>query len=202
MTITLSEIISGIGTVGGLYIAYQGLTTWKKQLKGQVEYELSRRVVASLLKHKDAISAFRYPAMFVYEMPEPPHDEKKCNNDEENRFYGKSKAYEARWEKVQDASTNLKTDLLEAEAIWGEEFIALFKQIFVLEHELFIIARNHLLLINPSTSQETKQAIQEIIRKKRDILYDDLSDDGDEFKNELNTEIKKVKEYLKPKLVH
>lgn len=198
----ITAIISTIGTGGGLWIAYQGLSTWKKQLKGNTEYELSRRIIVSLLKHKNAINGVRFPAMFSNEMPEPPSDDPIYNDYSKRNFYGKAQAYQSRWEKVQNASTELRADLMEAEAIWDEGFVNLFKKIFELEHELFMAVRNHLDASNPSSSMESRQAMQEIIRKKRDILYDLLADDGDDFKNELNAEITKIKEYLKPKLSH
>lgn len=140
--------------------------------------------------------------MFSNEMPEPPSDDPIYNDYSKRHFYGKAQAYQSRWEKVQNASTELRADLMEAEAIWDEQFISLFKKIFELEHELFMAVRNHLDASNPSSSIESRQAMQKIIREKRDILYDLLNDDGDDFKNELNAEITKIKEYLKPKLSH
>lgn len=204
MTITeiITAIISAIGTSGGLWIAYQGLSTWKKQLKGNTEYDLSRRIIVSLLKHKSAINSVRFPAMFSNEMPEPPEDDIDYKDHSKRSFYGKSQAYQARWEKVQNASTELRADLMEAEAIWGDEFVDLFKKLFELEHELFMAVRNHLDATNPFSSNESRQAMQQIIREKREILYDHLTEDGDDFKNELNTEVKKIKEHLSRHLTH
>lgn len=195
-------IISAIGTSGGLWIAYQGLSTWKKQLKGNTEYDLSRRIIVSLLKHKNAINGVRFPAIFANEMPEPPEDNPEYKDHTKRHYYGKSQVYQTRWENVQNISTELRADLMEAEAIWGEQFVDLFKKIFELEHELFMAVRNHLDATNPFSSYEDRQAMQQIIRGKRDILYDHLTEDGDDYKNELNAEIKKIKEYLSKYLAH
>lgn len=131
-------------------------------------------------------------------MPEPPEEDPDYKDNSKRNFYGKSQAYQARWEKVQNASA----DLMEAEAIWGDEFVDLFKKLFELEHELFMAVRNHLDATNPFSSIESRQDMHKIIREKRDILYDYLTEDGDAFKNELNAEINKLKEHLGKHLAH
>lgn len=195
----VSEIISGIGTAGGLYIAWQGLSTWKKQLKGNTEYELSRRIVISTLKFKIAIDALRHPAIYSYEKTLPPKDDPRYHNYQERNYYGTSKAYETRWDRVQEASVTLRTDVLEGEVLWGDMFKEQFNKLFDLQHELFMAIRNYLDAINPQTDTESKEAVQEIRKSTRDIMYDRLDD---EFKKELNEEIKKIREYLKPKIAH
>ena len=96
----------------------------------------------------------------------------------------------------------LYADLLEAEAIWGDELKNLFKKIFDLENELVKCIRHYLLLRNPDADEASKEAIREIGRKNRDILYDDLSDKPDEYKRDLLSAIEKVEKYLKPNLSH
>ena len=135
-------------------------------------------------------------------MPSPPEDEAKKMSDEQIRFYGTSKAYQARWDKVQSERTNLYADLLEAEAIWGNVLKDLFKKIFDLEHELFTRIRHYIELINPDTNEASKEAIRKIDEKKRDIMYDDLGEEPDEYKQELISAIEGIEKYLKPKLSH
>ncbi len=121
---------------------------------------------------------------------------------EQIRFYGTSKAYQARWAKVQAERTTLYADLLEAEAIWGAELKELFKGIFDLEHELFTRIRHYVELINPDTDEASKEAIRNIDGKSRDIMYDNLSEEPDEYKYDLISAIEKIEKYLKPKLSH
>ena len=135
-------------------------------------------------------------------MPTPAEDKVKKMNDEQKFFYGISEAYSARWNKVQIERTLLYADLLEAEAIWGDELKNLFKKIFDLENELVKCIRHYLLLRNPDADEASKEAIREIGRKNRDILYDDLSDKPDEYKRDLLSAIEKVEKYLKPNLSH
>jgi len=198
----LKDIALIVAAITGAVVAVKGLGTWKRQLRGQSEYELSRRILVSLFKYRDALNGVRYPMMWANEMPTPPENEAKEMNPDQIRFYGKSKGYQARWDKVQAERSSLYADMLEAEAIWGNELNKLFKDLFNLEHELFTSIRQYLKIINPDTPESSKEAIRKIDDRKRDIMYDDLSDEPDEYKKDLILFIEKIEKYLKPKLSH
>ena len=198
----LKDLVLSGAAITGAVVAVKGLGTWQRQLKGQSEYELSRRILVSEFKYRDAINGVRHPAMWAYEMPSPPEEEAKTMSREQIRFYGTSKAYQARWDKVQAERTTLYADLLEAEAIWGTELRELFKGVFDLEHELFTRIRHYVELINPDTYEATKEAIRNICNEARDIMYDNLSEEPDEYKQDLISAIEEIEKYLKPKLSH
>ena len=171
--LTLIKDIILIGAaITGSVVAVKGLGTWQRQLKGQSEYDLSRRILVTLFKYRDAINGVRHPAMWANEMPSPPEDEAKNMNREQIRFYGSAKGYQNRWGKVQTERTSLYADILEAEAIWGIKLKDLFKEVFNLEHELFTSVRHYIELINPDTSEASKDAIIKIDKERRDIMYD------------------------------
>ena len=188
--------------ITGAFVAVKGLGTWQRQLTGQSEYDLSRRILVTLFRYRDAINSVRHPAMWGHEMPLPPEDEAKAMGHDKIRHYGTSKGYQARWEKVQEQRTALYADLLEAEAIWGLDLQKLLKVVFDLEHELFTRIRHHLELINPDTHQGTKDAIIKIDAKARDIMYDISGDEPDEYKQDMLNAIGPIEAYLKPKLNH
>jgi hypothetical protein len=198
----LKDLVLSGAAITGAVVAVKGLGTWQRQLKGQSEYELSRRILVSVFKYRDAINGVRYPAMWAYEMPSPPEEESAKMSREQIRFYGTSKAYQARWDKVQTERTTLYADLLEAEAIWGTELKEMFKEVFNLEHELFTRIRHYVELINPDTDEASKEAIRNIDKKARDIMYDNSSDEPDEYKQDFISAIEKIEKYLKPKLSH
>jgi hypothetical protein len=196
----LKDVILTSAAVVGALVATKGLSTWKRQLKGQSEYELSRRILVTVFRYRDAISNVRNPAMWAYEMPSPSADESKEMTPQQISFYGTSKAYQARWEKVQIERTNLYPDLLESEAIWGDELKQLFKELFKLENELFTCVQNYIHQINPETDEIYKKAIMDIKFKRRDILYGDFSEEGDDYKKDFQSHVNKIEKYLKPKL--
>ena len=198
----LKDLVLSGAAITGAVVAVKGLGTWQRQLRGQSEYELSRRILVTLFKYRDAINGVRHPAMWAYDMPSPPEEEAEKMSREQLRFYGTSKAYQARWDKVHTERASLYADLLEAEAIWGIELKNLLKKVFDLEHELFTRIRHYIELINPETEDASKEAIRKIDKKARDIMYDDLSEEPDEYKQDIISAIEAIEKYLKPKLSH
>jgi len=198
----LKDLILAGAAITGSVVAVKGLGTWQRQLKGKSEYELSRRILVSLFKYRDAINGVRHPMMWAHEMPAPPEDKAQKMSSEQIRFYGTQKAYEARWDQVQSVRSSLYADLLEAEAIWGSSLKDLFKKAFDLEHELAVSIRHYLTLCNPDTEEASREAVRKIQGKRRDIMYDDLSEEGDEYKKDFAAAIEGIEKYLKPKLSH
>jgi hypothetical protein len=189
--------------ITGAVIAVKGLSTWRTQLKGKSEYELSRRILVSLFRYRDAIADVRHPMMWANEMPAPPDDEARQMSREKIRWYGVSSAYQKRWEKVKEQRTALYADLLEAEALWGSLLKAPFDKVFALQHELMINIRNYLELMDPDTPLVTRAAVEKkIMRKGRDIRCDNLEDEGDEFKDDLLAAMGEIEKLLKSKLSH
>ena len=202
-TVTLlKDIILAGAAFTGAGVAIKGLGTWQRQLKGQSEYELSRRILVTLFKYRDAIGSVRNPMIWPNENPTPSADEVEGMNDAKKNSYRISKVYLSRWDKLQIERRALYADLLEAEAIWDNELKDIFKKVFDLEHELSICIRHHLSLLNPDVHEASKDAIRKIDEKRRDIMYGDEDDEDDEFKNDLFDAIKKIEQYLKPKLSH
>jgi len=194
------DIVLACAATTGAYVAFKGLSTWKQQLTGQTEYDLARRMLVTLFRYRDSIDQARHPVMWGNEMPSPPDEEAKKMSFEEISFYGSSKAYQKRWDKVQTERSALYADLLESEAIWGTELKNLFQITFDLEHELFVQIRHHVELANPKTPDANKDAILKLKKKKRDIMYSSLGEEDDEFKVELLAAIEAIEKYLKPHL--
>ena len=201
ITLTKDLILSGAAITGAV-VAVKGLGTWRRQLKGKTEHDLSKHLLVSLFKYRDAIRGVRNPAIYTHEIPKPPEDKAKSMNPDQISFYGTAEVYQARWSKVQDERVKLYADLLEAEALWGEELNKLFKVIYDLEHELFTYIRRYLELSNPDVNNNRKDAVEKFQQKSRNIMYGDLGDEDDEFWNDVMVGIESIEKYLKPKLSH
>lgn len=199
VTIT-KDIALTAAAITGTVIAIKGLGTWRQQLKGQSDYELSRRILVALFIYRDAIDGVRHPMMISAEMPYPEEAKAKHMNDREIHHHGKSKAYHSRIEKVKHARKSLYTDLLEAEALWDNELNTLFDTLYHLEQELIAKIRNHLVVADPRGDEKHKKKTAEKNNQTRDIMFDSLSDEGDEYKLEFTSGVEAIEAYLKPKL--
>src|SRR5258708_31563621 len=114
-------VVAGAAVVGAA-VAVLGLNTWNRQLKGGAEYELARRLLKVTYRLRDAIKSVRHPVMWAAEMPAPPEDKAANMSHEERSYYGSSRTYQVRWQRVADVRTDLQTELLEAEVLWGTDF--------------------------------------------------------------------------------
>lgn len=191
------DIVLTITAVIASFVAIMGLNTWNRQLKGQVEYELTRRLLKSAFKIREALKVVRNPVMFGYEqsMPEKAEAEKMTND--QIRHYGTVRAYQARWDKVNEARAELQTDILEAEVIWGHVIQKKFRKLFELQGELFSVVQTYLVATDPSKPQSSRDSYHELIKTKRDIMYDISSDDEpDEFTKDVTNAVKEIEDYL------
>jgi len=193
----VKDLILAAAAITGSMVAVKGLSTWRRQLKGQAEYELAKRILKITFQYRDAINRVRHPMMLSYEMPYPPKDQAENMNEEQIRYFGTSKAYQARWDRVTKARETLYPELLESEALWGNDLENLFKVLYKLENKVYIIIEYHLKLINTDVPEYRKGPIRDFV--KEDILYDTLTEE-DNFRKELYSGIKAIENFLKPHL--
>lgn len=200
---TIKDIILASCAIVGAFVALKGLGTWQRQLTGQAEYDLSRRLLVGLFKYRDAIDNVRNPAIFSYEMPDPPEEQAQNMSQDQISFYGRERAYSSRVDKLNENKVGIYADLLEAEAVWGLELKELFEKVFLLESELIVAIWHYLDSVNPDISHHRKEAINKKMSSHRNVLYD-LSEKNkaDDFKKELLDAIQEIEIYLKPKLIH
>ena len=122
-----TTIIAGIA----LYIACQGLSTWRRQLKGNAEYDVARKLIFSAYKLRDALEGVRVPG--IHSM-ETAHALKETGisldgmDDRTSLRTQKAAVYQLRWRPVQDAKNELRLNSLEARALLGDEAEAAFRE--------------------------------------------------------------------------
>lgn len=194
------DTVITIAAAVGAYVALRGLSTWNRQLKGGVEYELTRRILKCTYRLREAIKGVRNPVMWANEMPTPPESEASKMSYEQLRHYGSANAYQKRWDKVTEVRMDLQTELLEAEAIWGKTIYEKFEPVFKLQQELLSSVHTYVSACNPSESEQSRAAYQEIMRKQRDILYDVSSESPDEYTQDVTRAIEAIESFLKPHL--
>lgn len=105
------DVVAIIGTAGALTIGVLGLNTWRRQLHGTSRFEVAKSILTTTYKIEDAIQAVRSP------MLHPRKEEVEAGRalEEEQRIYSE------RLQNVNGKRAELKTLILEARAIWGDQ---------------------------------------------------------------------------------
>jgi hypothetical protein len=193
------DVILAVAAIIGTVVAVLGLRTWSRQLKGGVEYELTRRLLRNAYRVREAIAAVRAPFMSAAEMA-LPDDERAKLSREQAAHYGSVRGYEKRWEGVTSAIGDLRTDLLEAEAVWGSNVHVVFDPLLKLHRELFVTVHMYLQASDPARPESSREALHAQLEKGRDVLYGLAGSEADAFGNDVAAAIRGVEGFLKPHL--
>lgn len=192
--IIAKDIITFILTASGIVVACLGLTTWKKQIKGDKEFQVFYKLNYYLLELRNAIKYVRSPSIFPSETQKAKNYflSKYSDVDKEN-FEKNSTAYvyEMRWEKITIAYTKMESYSIAAEVLWGKEILEKVNPLKRKVKELSIMLLQN--FIKPDLRAYSQKEID-------DIIYDKGSEDmPDKFSLEVNNAIKTVADYIKQK---
>ncbi len=181
----VKDVVVTISAATGAIVAVNGLTAWKKQLKGKTDYELARRYLRAVYKTRDAIRYTRNPFISGGEMLAALKEEGKnesliSDNKETNQA-----VYNARWKKVVEANSDLGVELIEAEVSWGKNAIDIQKDFQECLRDLFLNLKRLL------REGEVDESIS-------NIIYE--GGVGDEFNKKINAAVEKIENYLRPHL--
>ncbi|WP_442498807.1 hypothetical protein [Methylobacter sp. sgz302048] len=188
-------ILTGAAIVGG-YVGWNGLNTWRRQLKGNTEYELAKKLLRSIYELREAIASVRHPFMQYSQEPEMPQEKLKELSGKEKQWHAMAQAYQKRWESVPKSKLSLDTALLEAEVVWGQRIVEITSPLNGLIGELLWAIEDHLEAMNPNSHYENPGA--EEIKKRKRIMYARGASDQDEYKKRLEDIIKSIENELKP----
>ncbi|TKK11767.1 hypothetical protein PflCFBP13510_12255 [Pseudomonas fluorescens] len=195
----VGAIISAAAVLVAYKFGNEGLNTWKRQLRGTTDHELAKRVLIELYRYKSSMERARSPFMFGYEMQLDP-DEGEGLGFSAKRHLGRRKGYQRRLDLVAEARAPIESSLIEAEAIWGVELRKLFQPLFSLQHEFYIYVDYHFVSTDPTEDDDYRKSYGEILKNKRDVLFDATDEIGDDFRKEFNLAVEDIQQYVKPKL--
>lgn len=122
----IKDLVATLATIVATIVGVWGVNSWKRQSRAQNDHDLARRIMVNLYRYRDSISTVRNPFMWANEMPLPNDKDLNSMTREDMDFYGKSMAYQARFDKVQEVRSLLYSDLLESQALWGDQLKEFF----------------------------------------------------------------------------
>lgn len=113
------DIVVGLSAAFGAFIAWRGLSTWRRQLRGQADFEAARCLARATYKLRHAVQAARVPLVAVQEFPAGYKGDDVSSGEERRSAW--AHVYAARWKHVWDGLQEFDAAQLEAEALWGIE---------------------------------------------------------------------------------
>jgi len=193
----IKDIITGLAALTAAVIAIMGLQTWKKQLRGKTEYELAQRMLRAVYQFREALAWVRYWIMDETEMFQAVNEAKieDSPTDMNKTFARRRKAvYQKRWQKVLEASVELDSISLEAEAIWGQVAKESVKPLLECAGTLFatlIVYFEH--IENPQTNYS-----KEVKSRDHQIMFGVPGEKDNFFSNQITAAVRKIEDFLKP----
>lgn len=137
--INLTELLSNVAIIVGIYVSLSGLETWKRKIKGEQSYCLAKKLLMDVNKYKHAVCRVRNPVIWSYEYPELNEKEIAKMSNIELHSKNKSYVYKQRWEQVENRRIELYESILEARALWPNlNLEELFHDLFKHVHKLWI----------------------------------------------------------------
>jgi hypothetical protein len=192
----IKDSILAIAAVIASVIAILGLNTWKRQLYGQSEYELAKRLLKSLYLFREAINNVRHPFMQYSAIPDLPQDKLEQLSREEKEWYAQAQAYEKRWTPVGKARADLDANVLESEVFWDNEIKHSMAKLSLLQAELLVAIEEHIERTNPRKPDKTYWG--DNLRNNSAIMYGRNDRSKDPFLDRMLTAIEEIEAILKP----
>lgn len=105
------DVVAIIGTVGALTIGVLGLSTWRRQLHGTSKFQVAKNILTTTYRIQDAMQAVRSPVLHL----------RKEEVEAGRRLEEEQRIYSERLQNLNEQRSELRTLVLEARAIWGDQ---------------------------------------------------------------------------------
>lgn len=177
----IKDIFSIIGIGTSIFIASLGLNTWRRQLKGNSKYELSKNILKSIYLIREMIIEFRFPFYFYYELN---------NSLSQKDFEDTANSYSLRWSKVSDKLPEFFRLKMEAKILLSLKETILLIELENIIRELHITMNKYLSTLKISGEIDIDKM------EKFDSILHTQTGNPDEYLMQLNTAIEKIEEQL------
>lgn len=194
------DIFVGGSAATAAYFAYQGLDTWRRELKGRSEYQLAKDVFKALYRVREAFKIVRNPEIFSYEYPEEMrnfHGYLKREHD----FDGTMHVYNERLKHLNKAFLELEDLHLHAQVEWGPEFQDRIVKLRECRSDLFTVI--DIMLDRKKNPQDRGMIDAEKMKKEKLVLYNmGRESEYGQFTRKIEDAIQEFETWLRPKIAH
>lgn len=194
-TTVIQNVVLALCGIATVVIAYSGLTTWRKELKGKSEYAKAKEVLKAVYKVRRGFMIVRSPAIFLYEYPEHMVAE-YGGLKSEFKYEGFAHVYETRWKVLSEAFQELEDQTLDAQVEWGSAFEEVIAPLRTCRIELQIAVQE---LLSARKDPIERQRLTPEQRTEQDrIIYNTGKDSANKFTGKINDAIRHFEEKLRP----
>lgn len=131
----ITSVTNNIILIVATVLTYYGFTTWRKELKGKHEYELSKQIIAATYSIRDRIDQVRNPFISVHEFRN--REEKVGETDSQKRASESFFALSNRFSELQKHLDDFNSLKVEAEAIFDEDHRKILDRVNEVANELW-----------------------------------------------------------------
>jgi hypothetical protein len=193
----IKDIVLTVTAIIASYVGLKGLDTWQRQLKGNTEYDLAKRLLKIVYELREAIAYVRHPFIQYSQEPNLLEEKREGLSQREKEWYAMVQAYGKKWEYVAKAQTDLQTILFEAEAIWGGEIVEKVMYLIKLVNELSFAIQENLEARRPNLDSERFNAEENKRTNEIMLARSPAEAEKDEYKKSLDAVISSIEEHLK-----
>jgi hypothetical protein len=191
----LKDVFTAAAAVTAATVAVVGLKTWKRQLRGNAEYDVARRLLRAVYKLRVSTTSLRRPMMWVEEMAAALKETGRAADDLKA---SRRAVYEVRMKAVLEAGAELEVAELEGEVLWGKDFKRSLEPLHQCMSRLAVAVSEFLRYGDMPELAESQRAIME---EYEQVVYDrGRPNEPDAFTKQLNDAIYQVETFIRPKL--
>ncbi|MCM2361542.1 hypothetical protein [Pseudomonas sp. SR18] len=190
--------VSLVGVVAAIYFGSQGLSAWRKQLKGSSDHSLAMEALVDLFKFRDALFAAR---AFVF-LPNAFDFGGSSISLEAQvaRYVVFSDAMKDKHASVLSAKGRLEAAALGCEAAWGGGVVEPLKRLKELYRELEAAVKKLLVNANPEMTEQAKEFYCGMFKADKIIAFETADQASADFTADLIQALADMEVFLKSKL--
>ena len=192
-------VVTSLSAAAAAYVAWAGLSTWKKQQTWQNDHELARRLLIQTYEYRSTFGVIRSPVMFPDEMILDENELQEIPNAWQ-RITSIRRAYDRRWAIHWKADSMLSATLIESEAVWGPDLKRLYGPIHKLRGELYANILMLLDTLEPNMPSEVIAYRSQELSAQRKLIYEKSDSESDAFQVDFASFLNPIESYLRQKL--
>jgi hypothetical protein len=191
----IENLATAVAVIGGAFIAGMGLNAWKKQLRGQTDYDLARKLMKAVYKVRNEIELARDPFIMSYETDAAVEAAGFNEFEKKDQIKQAAAVYAMRYQKVATCWIELETQILEGEATWGSEWTGVKDDLEMCVKELRAAFHSHNAL-----KQDRRGYSPDKINEIDRIVYSYKDKTSDKFAQKVDDAVEKFEDISRPHL--